>query len=47
MIEVYRFYHTHVLLRKSIKIRLFKLIRRYQSGKIDKQEGECNHILVG
>lgn len=34
----YRFYHTHVLLRKSIKIRLFKLIRRYQSGKIDKQE---------
>lgn len=33
----YRFYHTHVL-RKSIKIRLFKLIRRYQSGKIDKQE---------
>lgn len=34
----YRFYHTHVLLGKSIKIRLFKLIRRYQSGKIDKQE---------
>lgn len=34
----YRFYHTHVLLRKSIKVRLFRLVRRYQSGKIDKQE---------
>lgn len=34
----YRFYHTHVLLRKSIKIRLFRLVKKYQSGKIDKQE---------
>lgn len=34
----YRFYHTHVLLRKSIKIRLFRLVSRYQTGKIDRQE---------
>jgi hypothetical protein len=34
----YRFYHTHVLLRKSIKIRLFRLVKKYQSGKIDRQE---------
>lgn len=34
----YRFYHTHILLRKSIKIRLFRLIRKYKLGKIDNQE---------
>lgn len=34
----YRFYHTHVLLRKSIKVRLFRLVRKYLSGKIDRQE---------
>nr|DAN43601.1 MAG TPA: hypothetical protein [Caudoviricetes sp.] len=34
----YRFYHTHILLRKSIKIRLFKLINKYKKKKITKQE---------
>ena len=34
----YRFYHTHILLRKSIKIRLFRLINKYRCGKIDKPE---------
>lgn len=31
----YRFYHTHTLLRKSIKYRIFNLIRRYKDGKIN------------
>lgn len=34
----YRFYHTHVLLRKSIKIRLFKLINKYKRKLISKDE---------
>lgn len=34
----YKFYHTHILLRKSIKIRLFKLIRKYQCNKISNLE---------
>lgn len=34
----YRFYHTHTLLRKSVKQRIFRLINRYKSGKIDKEE---------
>ena len=32
----YKFYHTHILLRKSIKLRLFKLINKYKLNKIDK-----------
>lgn len=34
----YRFFHTHVLLRKSIKVRLFRLIKRYKDKKIDRIE---------
>lgn len=34
----YKFYHTHVLLRKSIKVRLFKLINKYKQNKINQQE---------
>lgn len=34
----YKFYHTHVLLRKSIKTRLFKLINLYKQNKIDREE---------
>ena len=30
----YRFYHTHTLLRKSIKYRMFRLINKYKSGKM-------------
>lgn len=30
----YKLYHTHTLLRKSIKYKMFKLIRRYKEGKI-------------
>lgn len=30
----YRFYHTHTLLRKSIKYRMFRLINKYKSGKL-------------
>lgn len=36
----YRFYHTHTLLRKSIKKNMFKLIDRYKSGKICRSEFE-------
>lgn len=36
----YKFYHTHVLLRKSIKVRLFRLINLYKQNKIDKEELE-------
>lgn len=34
----YVFYHTHTLLRKSIKQRIFKLVNRYKSGKIPQEE---------
>lgn len=34
----YKFFHTHVLLRKSIKVRLFKLIKGYKDKKIDRNE---------
>lgn len=34
----YKFYHTHILLRKSIKIKLFKLINSYRDNKINKEE---------
>lgn len=34
----YKFYHTHVLLRKSIKMRMFRLINLYKQNKIDKDE---------
>lgn len=30
----YRFYHTHTLLRKSIKYRMFRLVNRYKRGKL-------------
>lgn len=30
----YKLYHTHTLLRKSIKYKMFKLIRRYKENKI-------------
>lgn len=36
----YRFYHTHILLRKSIKRNMFKLIDRYTKGKICRSEFE-------
>lgn len=36
----YKFYHTHVLLRKSIKMRMFKLINLYKQNKIDREELE-------
>lgn len=31
----YIFFHTHTLIRKSIKYRIFRLINKYKSGKID------------
>lgn len=34
----YRFYHTHTLLRKSIKRRIFKLINKYKHGVITNEE---------
>lgn len=34
----YKFYHTHVLLSKSIKMRMFRLINLYKQNKIDKDE---------
>lgn len=34
----YKFYHTHILLRKSIKIKVFKLIQKYKNGKITKND---------
>lgn len=34
----YRFYHTHTLLRKSIKKNLLKLIERYKKGLITKED---------
>lgn len=34
----YKFFHTHVLLGKSIKVRLFKLIKGYKDKKIDRNE---------
>ena len=34
----YKFYHSHILLRKSIKKKLFKLIKRYKDKKIGKEE---------
>lgn len=30
----YKLYHTHTLLRKSIKAKMFKLVRKYKEGKI-------------
>lgn len=30
----YKFYHTHTLLRKDIKMRMFKLLHKYELGKI-------------
>lgn len=34
----YRFYHTHTQLRKSIKLKIFKLINKYKTKKISKGE---------
>ena len=34
----YVFYHTHVLLRKSIKTKMFNLIQKYKSKKISRDE---------
>lgn len=34
----YVFFHTHTLLRKSIKQRIFKLINKYKAGKISLEE---------
>lgn len=34
----YRFYHTHILLRKSIKHRIFRLIHKYRVHKISLEE---------
>lgn len=34
----YKFYHTHTLLRKSIKVRLMKLVYKYKRGEISKEE---------
>lgn len=34
----YRFYHTHTLLRKSIKQRIFRLVNKYKAGKISLEE---------
>lgn len=34
----YIFFHTHTLLRKSIKQRMFRLINRYKAGKMDLNE---------
>ena len=34
----YRFYHSHTLLRKSIKIRIHKLINDYKKNKITKEQ---------
>lgn len=34
----YRFYHTHTLLRKSIKHRIFKLVNKYKANKISLEE---------
>lgn len=36
----YKFYHTRVLLRKSIKKNMFKLINKYKNNKIDKERLE-------
>lgn len=37
----YKFFHTHTLLRKSIKIRINNLIKLYKKNKIDKEEFKC------
>lgn len=37
----YKFYHTHTLIRKSIKNRIRHLINRYTSGKITRDEFKC------
>ena len=34
----YRFYHTHTLLGKSIKQRIFRLVNKYKAGKISLEE---------
>lgn len=34
----YKFYHSHVLLRKSIKQRLFRLINQYKQNKMSEEE---------
>ena len=34
----YKFFHTHTLIRKSIKIRLFRLIAKYKKKKISRTE---------
>lgn len=34
----YVFYHTHTRLRKSIKMKLWRLIDKYESGEIKKEE---------
>lgn len=36
----YKFYHTHTLLRKSIKQRMFKLIHLYKIGKVSRYKLE-------
>lgn len=33
----YKFFHTHTLLRKSIKYRMFRLISRYKRDRIDEE----------
>lgn len=34
----YKFFHTHILLRKSIKVRMLKLVRMFEEGLISKEE---------
>lgn len=34
----YRFYHNYILLRKSIKVKMFKFINKYKKGLITKEE---------
>lgn len=34
----YKFFHTYILLRKSIKVRMLKLVRMFEEGLISKEE---------
>ena len=44
----YKFYHTHTLLRKSIKYRIFRLINKYKTNKISKESLEIRmHAYFG
>lgn len=40
----YKFYHTHVFLRKRIKFRILKLVRKYKESKIS-YKYFINHII--